>query len=324
MLKKIIPLLIVALLISFAVVGCGDEEIVAPIELVPQSANMLGRVDLVRIMEDEDIASFYDAMEKEPDMPQTFDEAMDMLGGDFEELVLFGDISEDTWDEEYFGMIVKGTFTEADVLAAIEELGEVDLVTTSYRGYEVYMDATEDMQIVFLSAELMVIGSMDAVEDVILVKDGELSAISGEVLDAYNDLGSVLFKLAMVVPEELTEEGFGDPSGELPGMDAFGDIETMGISLDKVGELLSLDLQLCFPDSESAEEAKSMFDFVMAMAGMAAMEEGELEQAIIELLQKIEMTVTGSCLDIVFEITLTEIEELVETFEMEEDELFEF
>ena len=323
MLKRIIPLLFAALLISLAVVGCGgDEEITAPIKLVPQNANMLGRIDLARIMADEDIANFYDTMDKEPDMPQTFDEAMDMLGGDFEELVLFGDISEDTGVEDYGGAIVKGTFEASDLIAAIEQLADEEFTTTSYKGYDIYVDSAGEMQIAFLGSDLLVVGSMDAVEDVILVKEGELSAVKGGVLDAYNDLGGVLFKLAMVVPPELAEEGFEESPGELPGMDAFGDVETLEISLDKVGELISLDLQLCFADSESAEEAKGMIDFIMAMAGMATMEEEGEELA--ELLEKIEVTLTDSCLDIDFEITLTEIEGLMETFEDSEDGFLEF
>ena len=208
------------------------------------------------------------------------------------------------------------------MIAAIEQLADEEFTTTSYKGYDIYVDSAGEMQIAFLGSDLLVAGSMDAVEDVILVKEGEISAVRGGVLDAYNDLGGVLFKLAMVVPPELAEEGFEESPGELPGMDAFGDVETLGISLDKVGELISLDLQLCFADSESAEEAKGMIDFIMAMAGMATMEEEGEELA--ELLEKIEVTLTDSCLDIDFEITLTEIEGLMETFEESEDGFLEF
>ncbi|MGB2884285.1 MAG: hypothetical protein WBC47_01710, partial [Dehalococcoidia bacterium] len=147
MLKKTIPLIIVALLVSL-LVGCnGTAETITPIELVPQSADIVGKINMSQILEDKDLTGLYDSLPKDSDTPQTFDDAVDMVieeAGidlrDFEEALIFGDTSSGTEDTNYFGAIVEGTFTKGDLVAAIEEAVDIELNPFDYKGYGIYTD----------------------------------------------------------------------------------------------------------------------------------------------------------------------------------------
>ena len=116
MLKKTIPLLIVVIFVLL-LVGCnGTAETTTPIELVPQSADMVGKINIGQILGDNDLAGLYESMPKDSDTPQTFDEAIDMViteAGidltDFDEALIFGDTSSHTGNTSYFGAIVELT-----------------------------------------------------------------------------------------------------------------------------------------------------------------------------------------------------------------------
>ncbi|MEE9400705.1 MAG: hypothetical protein V3V32_01665, partial [Dehalococcoidia bacterium] len=178
MVRKTLSILFIAALLVSLPLGCGGEEtsatIITPAELVPQKANMIGHIDLSQIIADEDIAELYEAMPIEPGASQTLDEALDLTMEeigldlmDFGEGVIFGEISEATGDMDYGGIVVKGTFEESDLIASIESGTDEEFTTISYKGYEIYTDSDEEVGGAFLGSDAFVIGSMEAVKDVI-------------------------------------------------------------------------------------------------------------------------------------------------------------
>jgi hypothetical protein len=333
MVKKTLSIFIVVLLISLPL-GCGGEEtsttIITPAELVPQKANMIGNIDLSQILEDEDITALYEAMPVEPGDPQTLDEALDLAIGeigldlmDFREGLIFGEISEATGDMDYGGIAVKGTFEESDLIASIGSGIDEEFTTISYKGYEIYTDSDEEMGIASLGSDAFVIGPMEAVEDAIAVKEGDQPAISGKLLDTYNDLADGLVKVAMLVPPGAIEEGLQEFAGELPlelPLDALTNLDTVGITLAKEEQSMTASLKLCFTDSDSAEAVEGLISSAISMIGMIEVPEeglGITEEKILEqvreLLNKIEVDTTDSCLTVSLELTLAEIEDLIET-----------
>ena len=321
MVKKTLSIFIVVLLVSLPL-GCGGEAtsttIITPAELVPQKANMIGHIDLSQILEDEDIAALYEAMPIEPGDPQTLDEALDLAIGeigldlmDFREGLIFGEISEATGDMDYSGIVVKGTFEESDLIASIESGTDEEFTTISYKGYEIYTDSDEEGGIAFLGSDAFVIGSMEAVKDVIDVKKGAQPAISGKLLDTYNDLADGLVKVAMLVPPGVIEEGLQEFAGELPmelPLDPLTNMDTVGMTLAKEAQSMTASLKLCFTDSDSAENLGTMINAAIVFAGLIP----DIPEEALEWLGKLDASVSGSCLDISLEMTMSEVETLMQ------------
>lgn len=328
--KKTVSLLITVVLLSLFL-GCskGDQAEVTPIDLVPEKSNMIGYLDLARILEDEDFAGFYQAIQKEDaEVPSTLDEALAMLGGDLEEALLFGDISDMSGGgsisdlaeggelpdvsatEGYFGIIVKGTFEEDGLISTIASATGEYLETIAYNDHTLYTDSSEESAIAFLGKDAFIIGSMQSVEDVISVWEGEQSAISGKLLDNYNNLGDVLFKLAIVLPPDLIEESLPESSGEEMPIDlsVFGDIEVIALTMDKQGESLPFALELCFSNSESAEDVKGTLSFFTGLLSAEGM--GEVPEEAQALLESLDIILSDSCVEITLELTTSMLDDL--------------
>ncbi len=326
MVKRTLAILFIAVLIVSVLVGCvGGGTTPAAIKLVPEKASMIAHVDLSQITEDEDVAALYEAMPLEPDMPQTLDEALDLAREeigldlrDFGEGLIFGEISEATGDMDYGGIVVKGTFTESDLSASIESAIEEEFTTISYKGHEIYTDSDEEAGLAFLGSDAFVIGLIEAVKDVIAVKEGDQSAISGKVLTVYNGLGDALVKVAMIVPPGAIEEGLQGFTGELPielpielpmelPLDALADLDTVGVALTKEGQSIALNLELCFTNSESAEGAEDLINAAILFASVMP----DIPEEALELLENLDVSVSDSCLDISLEMTMSEFEDLL-------------
>ena len=330
MLQRFGLLLVVMALVVLPVMGCSGGSVTSrSIEMVPERANMLGQVNLAKILTDEDLTELYDKTPKDPANPQTFEEALDNLKDDydidlmdFNDIVFFGDTSESA-DEEgttNFALIVEGTFDKDDLLAAIEDAaaeGETELESTDYKGYEMHMFEDEDGAFVFLSDKMLVIGTMEWVKEVINVAKGDGKALSGVVLDTYNNMGDVLIKVAVetMAPGQAEEKLPGEMGDLLGDMSAFEDVKTVGLTLDKKGNSIAIAMKMCVADSESAEGLQEAIDGLIGIIGFAASmsENAEENEALLSLLEEIDVSQSGSCVDVELEMALLEIEEYLET-----------
>ena len=315
-LKKLFSWLLVLVFMSVIIVGCGAPGLTA-IELVPQDANLIANIQLSKIINDRDLRDAYDEAEKEPGQPQTIEEALDELVEetgidlrDFSEVVIFADIT--TLEQAgYLGVIVEGTFNETQFIDNIEQEAGEELITSDYKGYGLYTDEGEEFGIAFLSNRVLLLGTMEAVKDAIDVSKGDREQVGGIILDAYNRLGDALIKFAFEVPEEareaLTEELV---PGEIPiSLDPFADIDIVGFAISKRAETITIQINPHFLSTDSAQDAKD------TLSGAISLFKGVLQvPEIKELLGKIEVSVTDSWVTIVLEMTLSEIESLIETF----------
>jgi len=329
MLRKASILLITLALLVSMLAGCGDSKTdtttaksITPIKLVPQKADVLGYIDLARISSDQDIAELYNSMPKGEgtEFPQTFEGALEIVGKDLEQCVLFADLSSmsksdgassEAENNGYLGIIITGTLDKDGLLKFIESTAGEPLASTDYKGYRIQSDSSNEMGIVFISEDEMVIGTMQAVKDVLAVKAGEQSAIKGKVLDGYNDLGNALFKLAAAVPAEALGESLNNSESESPiDLSMFKDVETISLTIDKKGQAFPLALKLCFTSADSAENIKSLLGSLKAMLGSEAMDIPEEYQALVSLLKDLKITQNGSCIDISIELPISIIEDL--------------
>ena len=329
MMKKVsLLLLMLLLLVVSPLIGCSSGGATNPIGLVPKNANVVGHVDLSKILQDKDLTGIYDKVPKDPSYPQTFDDALaeakDKLGidpSDFDEIVLFSDTSESTGEDSSanFALIVKGTFNKSDLLNAIETAAEeaaVQLDITDYKGYEIYTVADEEGTFVFLSNTMLAFGPTEWVKNVVDVEKGDAPALSGELLDTYNKLGDALLKLAMAVPPNAGEGKLGESASQYLGdLSAFDKVESVGMTLTKNEKAVALDVKLCCADSDSAQSIEQSINGLITLVKllMAMSENQQQNQALDTFLEKVEISRADSCVNINITTTLTEIEDLIQS-----------
>lgn len=343
--KKVLSLILIIAIASIPI-ACGsdssdDSDTPEPIKLVPKKANLLGSLNIADLLADEEIAGFYDEMDKEADDAQSIEKVLeDALGtADIEEAILFMDLTDipDTeklteeigddalldmevgWElggDSYGGLIMIGNYQEDVVLSSIETEQEIVLTTTTYKDYTIHHDEDDASAIVFLEDDVFVLGSMQAVKDVIDVKEGDQSSVSGDVLDKYNDLGDTLFRLVALIPPELMEENIEDNvDDEMMNLEATGlqEMESIALSVDKKGSAFPIAIELCFSSKESADDFETSIALLLGLFGLRDM----------------TISLDGSCVEMSIDITRELIEGMMESFAeslMEEfdDSEFEF
>ena len=316
-LQKLFSWLLVLVFMSTIVAGCGAPGLTAT-EFIPQDANLIANIQISKIINDRHLRDAYAEFEKEPGQPQTLEEALDELVDetgidlrDFSEVVIFADTATLT-QAGYLGVIVEGTFNESQLIDSIEQESGEEFTTSDYKGYSLYTDEGEEFGIAFLTNRVLLLGTMEAVKDAIDVTKGDREQVSGLIVDAYNRLGDALIKFAFELPEEareaLTEELM---PGEIPiSLDSFADIDIVGFALNKRAETITIQISPHFLSTDSAQDAKD------TLSGAISLFRGMLEiPEVKDLLGKIEVNVTDSWVTIALEITLSEIEELAETFQ---------
>ncbi len=321
MIKKSIPLILaIALIAGLSGIGCTPtpEPIAEPI---PQRANLVASIQINEILTDEDLIAAYNDAEKEPNMPQTVDEAMDQIidetgidPRDFSEAVIFGD--NETFDSEdlYLGAIVKGTLDEAALLDSIEQAADIEMTTFIHHGYEVYSYTSSDnpLCLCFLTEDTLVIGNCDAIRDAIEVAVGYAPTISGPVADTYTSFGDVMIKVAMEIPPELMED---IPEDEVPvDSEMLENIEVVGASLDKVGENISLQVKVCFSSAGLAAAFHTLLQGAITFIPLSE----DVPPEAVDMLSKIDVTRTGPCTTASLTATMEEIEAFIEAMEDED------
>jgi hypothetical protein len=313
----------VLLLVVSPLIGCSSGGATNPIELVPKNANVVGHVDLSKILQDKDLTGIYDQVPKDPSYPQTFDDALAKLKDEYnidlkslQEGIFFADISGSADQGNYSGVIIEGTFNKSDLIAAIQSAAGTELSTIKYKDYEIYTDELQESAIAFLSDNMLVIGAMEPVKDVIDVKKGDAKALSGEVLDTYNKLGDALIKVAVAVPSGVAEGQLGESASQILGdLSAFDKVKSVGMTLSKNNKSVALNVKLCCADSDSAQSIEQsingLITFAQFLTGMS--ENQQQNQALDTLLNKIKVTRSDTCVSINITATLTEIEDLIQS-----------
>ena len=195
-------LIVMALILSLGG-ACGGTGSGESLGLVPQGAEMVGHIGVGELLGNSDLIALYDALPKDADGPQTVDAALgdfrEETGIDlrsFDELLIFGDLATGLDEVEYAGVIGTGVFDTARFLSDIEDAADIDFTQTTRGEYEISADVEADVAVAFLDEGTVVMGTVDAVTDVVDVKAGDAPAIGGDVSDMFGGLGNVLAKLA--------------------------------------------------------------------------------------------------------------------------------
>lgn len=319
LIQKLFAWLLVLVLVLSTVAGCKASESTA-IEFVPRYANLIANIQVNKIIDDQDLGDLYYKFTRSLGHRQTVSEALDLFfeetGVDLRqisEVVVFADIAALEWEDYYFGLIVEGTFDGEEFIHNIEEKTGEEFTTSDYRGYTLYMDEQEDFGATFLSDRILTFGTTEAIKDTIDIKEGDMEMASGIILDTYNRLGDALIKVAFEAPQEMRELMAEDPIPDYMDMPIstrpFADTDIVGFSISKGGDTLTTQIEWRFTNEDSAQDAEDVLSGAISFfKGISPFPE------VKELLDKIEVDVADSWLEMTFEITLSEIEHLIETY----------
>ena len=314
-------LVALVLAVSVFAVACGGGTETNPEKLIPEGSNLIARVNVAGLLSSDAVASVVASLSENESDPQSLDELLDQAIGatgiDFRRvsrIVFFGDVSR---DDDFTGIIAKGTFNE---VAIVEILGRLEgkPITSVYKGRRVYGPDgdTDGPALAFLEGDNLVLGTTEAVRAVIDVQEGDRRRVSGAVPDALADLGHGLLSLAVEVPSEELLDQLSD-LGDIPflgdssqGLSAiFGplqDLEILGLALAQNGQILILRANLDFSSEDSASSVGKVLEGVLTLAS------GLIPDAEVrDLLENLEVGTDGSRLTIRLEVAASEIGGLV-------------
>jgi hypothetical protein len=188
-----------------------------------------------------------------------------------------------------------------------------------YAGQQIYFspEDADTPALAFLGDDTLALGTLPAVQDVIDVQQGNLDRISGKVYDTFNGLGDPLFSMAMEVPPDAMTDlddsfGGGQGFGMMPAMDAFRDLDVISLVLDKPGNDLKVEAMLDFFTAESASKMSDTLDGFLKLAAGFAPDAGTQT-----LLQKLDLSVSGTRLTIKFQAPISEIQEASRTMDQD-------
>jgi hypothetical protein len=308
----------IVLIGALVTTGCRSARSPAPLtDPVPQRANLVASIEITEILTDADLAEAYDEAEKDPDMPQTLEEALDEIEEetgidlkDFTQAVVFSDTE---CEDGYWGAFVTGTVEEDDLIEAIEDETDEELTAYTHRGYDVYTDDSEENAICFLTDEAFLVGTVDAVEDAIDVATGYASPLAGPVVDLYEALGDMWVRVAAAVPAET----IGDATEDEVSIDSetLEHIEAIGAGLDKEGDQVTLEVRVCLSSPVLAEGLKA----VLFGAKTYYRNTADMPAEAAEALDKIVFARSGSCTVLILKAPVGEIQDLVAAMQEEID-----
>ena len=319
---RVAKLVAMALAISIFTFACGGGKETIPIKLIPEGSNLIAEVNLTGILVNDALETVFASLPTDDGDPQSLDnlldEAIGVTGVDFRQvsrLVFFADVSR---ENEFGGLIAKGTFDEAAVVEAVERALGNPIRTSENNGRRVYNfgDAPEDPSLAFLEGNSLVLGTDEAVRAVIDVQDGERQRVSGSVRDAFNDLGLGLLGLVVEVPKEELPDQLSD-LGDIPFLgdtveglpDAFAaiqDLELVGLSVAQNGQIVILRVNLDFASEDSASSVGNVLEGILKLAS-GLIPDAETR----EVLESLEVATNGSRLTIRLKVAASDLGRLV-------------
>ena len=329
----VVGLIVILLVVMVALVGCSTTQPSPPSRQIPpaapQRADLLCKIELAKIMADEDFAELYQVIAAQnPDIPQTLDAALGQVENqtgidprDLTEAVAFADTStliqsvestQGSSSSPYCGALVEGNLDESSFILSIEEKTGQMLTRGDYQGCTIYTIATLDnedevLSIAFPADGQFVIGTSQAVKDVIDVTVGLQEPISGDVFNLYSQLSDALIKVASRVPESLTEQIPDEiPLGPINvSMRSFRDINYATLTLTKNEAIINAEAYLEFTNEDSAKTSEQLL-----WTGIEAGKYVVPDPDVKELLSKVHTSRSGSSVSLTLALTVSEIERL--------------
>ena len=286
-----------------------------PIETVPADARVVWSIDVRALVADEDVASLYGRIPREPDDPATFAEFVEatenMAGvgvGDVSEVVYFvaGDLADIGENAGKYGFLATGDFDRDEVFAAIEaEAGETERM--QYGGHDLLTDVSGEMTFTVIDG-MYVTGSLDAVHDVIDVAEGEAEALSGTLLDQLDAMEDSWVQLAADVGASASDlaDGVGDVLPIDLGLES---TEGFGLSVGKQGDDFSAVLTVTYASRAEAAEAADVIEALVTLS--EAFGAAESDDPLAGVLDELQVESSGNDMSVSLTLSVEQVEDLL-------------
>lgn len=215
-------------------------------------------------------------------------------------------------DEEYVGMIARTDWTWEQLENATED-GFEDVEEDSYNGVTVYTEADvmdEEAWVADFGDGTFALGAPQAVKDVIDTRQGDATAFSGELRDAYDRAADGYVKMAMLVPEEQVNEagqeaGIGATFAPTP--------EVVTMAYHTADDSMNLDAQLTMASEVEAQQLNQIASATLEPP--SGNQSGATQGAFATLIEAASVSQSGDTVTMNFAITPEELLSLFDDFE---------
>ncbi len=181
------------------------------------------------------------------------------------------------------GMVLRGGLDEAEVVAslnsAMAENPDQDYESITYRGYNIYVDASgepESFSFAFENSDTLLLGTTDAVEAMLDVASGAAPRISGEGVSALESLGDRDFGMIIAIPPGVLEAAMAEGEQDMGILGAFApgaltaSLTVMTMSLNEDSDSMEIRSRQYFEEEDAAAASKEFNEGTIAMVGMMA------------------------------------------------------
>jgi len=287
--KGLAVILVLVGIVSMVATACGDGQETSPEKLIPDGSNLIAHVNLSGMLASNGLLSLVSTVTADQENPRSIDdfleEALRETGVDlrqFSQAALFTDTGR---SEEFAGLIAKGNFDELALISSIRNAVDGRLVSAPYKDSLIYSveDISGAPSISVLEEGILVAGTVEAVRAVIDVRRGDRERVSGDLVEAFNDLGGGLLRLEAAVPADFLTEGLAEffiasvpflgdafsgegASGLFGAVDGLRDLDFVGLALAQNGQILILRANLEFASQESAEAISGLLGGLITLA----------------------------------------------------------
>lgn len=318
-----------------AISGCSSVPLVgsggSALSRVPEDAEFVATANVEAMLADdgvEELANAYFSLQAESDYyegPEDMEDALDQyedeLGLDprsVTTIISFGEYGGEqrygvagAVDQSYAGMIVESDWSTDDVEDALEE-GGMEFTEDDYEDKTVFEPEYEDnVWVGVLEEGTFVFGTQDAMEDAIDATTGDDDGIDADLKGAYDESREGLARFASEVPEKQIPQEV--PTGDGDRMDAepLTDVDTTYGSLYGDGDTRGMALNMIADDEDTAEDINDILKGGLALLERQAESTGE--DAMVDLLDKFEVSADGSTVAVTFEATIDELTDGLES-----------
>lgn len=329
-LRQVLAVFVAVALVSTA--GCasvlpggGGASADAQLDSVPASADTVAFVDVDGLLADDalrGIADTYfsaqaDAYGEYYSGPTSVDDALSdvenetgVSASELSGVTLFSDADAqvDGSTDEYSGLVVTSALSKADLEGALAGT-ERSFSTETYGEATLWVatDATTGSQAVgWLGDGTFVLGTLDAVEDVVDVRAGDAESISGDLRETFENTREGYVTYAMSVPQD--EFDAGDYRTGQFDTSTFNSVDTVSGALYTEGSTVGVAVHL------SADSASDASDVEDVASGAVSLYKGLVDDEDAKAaLESVEVTRDGTTVSITYEDEASAIEAAIES-----------
>jgi hypothetical protein len=302
--------------------GGGGGDAPAAADVVPQDVDFVTSLDVRGLATDETLndlanSTLNDAgqpVEDTGDARESFREQTGLSPAEVQRVVVFARSADSPTASEYGAFVVETSWTNDEVVEAVQNQSTQEFEETTYAGKTVYHPGSEgpsaqDSWLGILDDGRYVAGNEQAVKDAIDVAVGDADSMSGELRSLFQDTSNDAYvRFAAAVPEgSVPADQVG--SGSQFNTSSLNQVTMVAGSHAVSGENLSATVNMRIASSSAAEDVKNAIDGVLSLYSATAGDE-----TIAAVVEDVSVSRSGDTVTVTTETPASEIEALLEMF----------